>query len=103
MHEIDSRKHEREEGRWRVLRALDAGRPHAVAETLIHLALEDIELPFTPHDLRKELDYLASRELIEIQDRDAPTWMARLTRHGIDFVEYTIPAQPGIARPKKWH
>ena len=29
-------------------------------------------------------------------------WTARLTRHGRDFVEYTIDAEPGIARPKKY-
>lgn len=27
-------------------------------------------------------------------------WMVDLTRTGIDFVEYTIDAQPGVARPK---
>lgn len=103
MHEIDTAKHVREEARWRILRALDAGRPHPVAETVIFAAIADVQLPLSPHDVRRELDYLAAREMIHIVDRDAPTWLAGLTRVGIDFVEYTIAAEPGIARPKKWY
>lgn len=102
MHEVDLDRAQREEARWRILRALDAGRPQPVAETLIWRTLTDIELQLSPHDVRRELGYLESRGLVEILNRDEPTWLARLTRHGIDFVEYTIDAQPGIARPKKW-
>lgn len=100
--EIDLERAEREEARWRILRVLDAGRPRAVSETLILRAMQDIELPVTPHGLRRELDYLRDRGLITIRGKEEPTWLAELTRYGIDVVEYTIPCEPGISRPRKW-
>lgn len=103
MHEIDINRANREEMRWRILRALDAGRPTPVSETIILRTLQDIELPVTPHALRRELDYLRDRKLITIRGEDEPTWLAELTRYGVDIVEYTIDCEPGIARPKKWY
>jgi hypothetical protein len=103
MHEIDLEKANREEARWRILRALDAGRPRPVSETIIFRTLQDIELPLTPHGLRRELDYLRDRGLILVTAEDSPTWLAELTRYGVDIVEYTIACEPGIARPKKWN
>ena len=102
MNEIDLEKAQREEARWRILRALDAGRPRPVAETIIWRTLTDISLPITPHGTRRELDYLEERGLVKITAKDSPTWLAELTRDGIDVVEYTIDVEPGIARPKKW-
>jgi hypothetical protein len=100
--EIDLEKAQREEARWRILRALDAGRPRPVSETIILRLLKDIKLPITPHGLRRELDYLEDRKLVQIQGKEDPTWMAELTRYGVDIVEYTIPCEPGISRPAKW-
>jgi hypothetical protein len=53
-------------------------------------------------ELRRELDYLEERELLEISGRDSVQWNAKLTRVGVDLVEYTIPCEPGIARPQKY-
>lgn len=103
MHEVDLDRAQREEVRWRILRALDAGRPSPVAETVIYRALADIDIPLSPKGLRRELGYLADRDLVELLNTQEPTWSARLTRWGVDFVEYTIEAQPGIARPPKWY
>jgi hypothetical protein len=102
MGEFDLEKAQREEARWRILRALDAGRPRPGSETILLRTLEDIELPITAHQLRRELDYLKGRELIDLGGTDGPVWMASLTRVGIDLVEYTVPCEPGIARPKRW-
>lgn len=102
MHEIDLERAQREEARWRILRVLDAGRPLPVSESVIWRVLQDINLPITPHGLRRELDYLRDRKLITVMDEDQPTWSAELTRYGVDIVEYTIPCEAGIARPKKW-
>lgn len=102
MHEVDLERAAREEARWRILRALDAGRPIAVAETIILRTLQDIQLPITPHGLRRELAYLEDRGLVEVGGRDGPVWTAELTRYGVDVVEYTVACDPGIARPKKW-
>jgi len=95
-------KAQREEARWRILRALDAGRPRPVSETILLRTLQDIELPITPHGLRRELDYLRDRSLISIHGEETSTWTAELTRYGVDVVEYTINCEPGIARPRKW-
>ncbi len=102
MHEIDLEKAIREETRWRILRALDAGRPLPVSETVIFRALADSTLPITPSQLRRELDYLRDKDLIELENEDQPTWGAALTGYGVDVVEYTVNAPAGINRPKKW-
>jgi hypothetical protein len=92
----------REEARWRVLRVLDAGRPIAVSETIVWRVLADIKLALTLNALRRELSYLRDRGLVEIEGEDNDTWFARLTASGVDVVEYTAPAPPGIARPRKY-
>lgn len=101
MSEVDLETAMREEARWRILRALDAGRPSPVSETLILRILNDNELRLSPAEVRRELDYLEHRELLAVRDRGAPVWSAELTRTGIDVVEYTVPCNPGIARPPR--
>lgn len=96
---MDLEKVQREEIRWRVLAVLNAGRPKPVPESLILRVLTDISLPATPTSLRRELDYLENRKLIEIADQRAPVWMCELTHYGVDLVEYTVDCHPGIARP----
>jgi hypothetical protein len=39
---------------------------------------------------------------VELKRHEGAPWTADLTRYGTDFVEYTVEAQPGIARPKKY-
>lgn len=90
---------EREETRWRILATLNAGRPTSISEHLILKVLGDIKLTATPASLRRELDYLESRKLIEIERGPHNTWLCELTRLGVDVVEYTVPCDPGIARP----
>jgi hypothetical protein len=96
-----AQKH-REEARWRILRVLDAGRPIAVAESIVLQVLSDVRIPLGPSDLRRELHYLSDLGLIEIEDQEAETWFARLSAPGVDVVEYTVKAPPGVARPKKY-
>ena len=102
MHEVDLEKARREETRWRALRALDAGRPLPVSETVLYRALADASLPLTPAALRRELDYLRDKGLIDLAGEDGPVWAAELTGQGVDVVEYAVAAPAGIARPKKW-
>lgn len=98
----DLEKAKRELSRWTILRILDAGRPGKLDEAIILAALNDTHRAgATPSELRRELDYLADRELIEVE-RTAHEWFARLTHHGIDLVEYTVDVEPGIARPPRW-
>jgi hypothetical protein len=96
---IDLQQRQREEARWRILRVLDAGRPFGCNENVIWRALHDLRLPSTLMDVRRELTYLHDLTLIEILDQDTQLWAAKLTARGVDVVEYTIEAPPGIARP----
>lgn len=100
---VDMERIQREETRWRILRALDAGRPTPVSDTIIFRALCDINLPITMRDVRRELHYLVERQLVRITGgKDGYPMLAELTRIGIDLVEYTIPCESGISRPPKW-
>ena len=99
---MDMERARREQIRWLILVAVNAGRPEAVAEPLILSAIQGVPVQCTPLELRRELDYLEDRSLIELRRHEGAPWTADLTRHGVDFVEYTIDAQPGIARPKKY-
>jgi hypothetical protein len=92
---------QREEARWRILRILDAGRPFACNETIIWRTLHDVKLPFTLTEVRRELAYLRDLVLVEILDEKSVLWAAKLTAKGVDVVEYTIDAPPGIARPSQ--
>lgn len=99
---INVQKARREELRWLILNALYAAQPIGTSETVIKNAIEPVILDITLLEIRKELDYLAERNLISMNCRDTPVWNAKINRHGIDVVEYTVDCDPGIARPKQW-
>lgn len=101
MNCVDIEKARTEEIRWVVLLALNAARPVGTTEIIIRRAIDPVVPGITDLEIRKELDYLNSRQLIDLE-KDRPAWFAKLNNHGIDFVEYTVPARPGIARPAKW-
>lgn len=88
--------------RWRILKVLEAGRPVKVRESLIHLAITDADLEASPQEIRRELDYLRDHQLVEIAGEGTPTWTAALTGLGVDVVEYSVDAPPGVARPARW-
>ncbi|HSX60253.1 MAG TPA: hypothetical protein VLF18_08650 [Tahibacter sp.] len=89
----------REAMRWRVLKILDAGRPDALSETIVLGALSGAKFQVTLFALRRELDYLEDRKLVQITGRGGSEWFAELTHYGVDLVEYAIECYPGIARP----
>ena len=99
---MDMERSRRETIRWQILAAVNAGAPYPVAETLILSAVQSIPIECTALELRRQLDYLEDRKLLELNRHEGAPWTASLTRHGTDFVEYTIDAEPGIARPKKY-
>ncbi|MDI3259665.1 MAG: cytoplasmic protein [Sinobacteraceae bacterium] len=93
----------REVLRWRVLQTLNIGRPYALSDDVLLQAVGGPDMPLTLHDLRRELDYLSTRGLVEIEGRGLhPRWDCKLTRHGVDLAEYEIDCEPGIARPAKY-
>jgi hypothetical protein len=99
---IDLEQKQREEARWRILRVLDAGRPIAVSENIVWRVLHDVRLPLSITGVRREFDYLRNLGLIEVENELSETWFAKLTARGVDVVEYTLEAPPGVARPRRY-
>lgn len=99
---MDMERARRENIRWYILVAVNAGRPEPVAEGLILSAIQAIPIHCTAAELRRELDYLLDRGLVELKRGEFMPWSADLTRAGVDVVEYTVDCDPGIARPKKY-
>ena len=102
MERIDMERNRREAIRWYAMVALNSGRPEPVSEPLILSAIQSIPIECTALELRRELDYLADRKLVELHRLEGAPWTAELTRHGVDVVEYTVAVEAGIARPKKY-
>lgn len=102
MNHIDQAKVRREALRWLILLTLNNARPIGAYEGPI-LSVAQSEYPdASPLELRRELDYLADRELLTVRKEPSGRWFADLTRYGIDVTEYTVDCDPGIARPAKY-
>lgn len=99
---MDMERVRHESIRWHIMVAVNSGRPEVVAESLILGAIQAIPVECTARELRRELSYMESRKLLSLGRLEGAPWTAELTRHGVDFVEYAIAAEPGIARPKKY-
>ena len=99
---IDTARIRRENLRWLIVLTLNNARPIGAFEGPI-LSVAQSEYPdATPLELRRELDYLHDRELVKLDKQPTGRWFADLTRTGVDLAEYTIPCEPGIARPEKY-
>lgn len=86
--------------RWLLLVTLNVARPDGTDMHTLLLVMR-VEYPdATALELRRELDYLASRELISINTDHMDVTVYKLTRYGIDVHDYTVPCEPGIARPR---
>lgn len=86
--------------RYRILKILDAGRPHPVGEGLISEVLVDADLSVSPNSIRKALQYLADKGYVHLSEpRGASHWEARLLPKGVDYIEDDASEDPGIARP----
>ncbi|MBS9440948.1 MULTISPECIES: hypothetical protein [Photorhabdus] len=99
---IDVARVRRESLRWSLLVALNKTRPYTASETLLLDISRAIYPDVTALELRKELDYLADRKLIDLNKQPSGSWFADLTRIGVDVVEYTVECGLGIARPEKY-
>jgi hypothetical protein len=102
MSGIDLNKSRRESLRWLILLTLNVSRPLGAGELLLHDTTRQAIPDVTAHEIRRELDYLAHRELVILHHCDSPQWRAELTRIGMDVAEYTVECEPGIARPAKY-
>ncbi len=99
---IDTAKVRRESMRWNILLILNNARPVGAYEDLVLATLQSIYPDATALELRRELDYLADRELVTLNKEPSGRWFAELNRHGTDVAEYTVECDPGIARPQKY-
>jgi hypothetical protein len=103
MNTPDFNKARRENLRWVILLALNAARPIGANESVVFSAVQPVIPDLTLMELRRELDYLEERDLINITGRgEQPFWFCKLERDGIDVVEYTVSCEAGIARPAKY-
>lgn len=102
MANVDQKKVRRESMRWNLINTLDKARPHTSSEQFLLDVMRAIYPDVTALEMRRELDYLADRELVDLQKQPSGTWFADLTRYGVDIAEYTIDCEPGIARPAKY-
>ena len=67
------------------------------------LANQERQVPHRDElEVRRELDYLADRDLVKLRKEPSGRWWGELTRYGVDIAEYTIDCHPGIARPVKY-
>lgn len=99
---IDTAKVRRESMRWNILLILNNARPVGAYEELVLATLQSIYPDATALELRREMDYLADRELVTLNKEPSGRWFAELNRHGTDVAEYTVECDPGIARPTKY-
>jgi hypothetical protein len=83
--------------RWRILGALYQDRLSPALDELI-VGVMQAKIIATLTEVRAELAYLEQRKLVAVT-RSTDHWTVALTWIGIDLVEYTIPCEPGIARP----
>ena len=95
-----AKKERRERLRWFILRALDVMRPEGGYVQTIVDVVAPIYRDVTELEIKRELDYLAERDLVEVKIDPTGTWYAKLERFGVDVVEYSVDVEPGIARPK---
>lgn len=98
----DIQRARREQVRWIIMLTLQNSRPIEIHEAAVLQVLQSIYIDCTALEVRREMDYLADRELVRIKKRPDNVWLAELTRHGVDVVEYTVDVEPGIARPPKY-
>lgn len=98
----DIAKVRRESLRWLILLTLNNARPMGAQESPILAVAQSVYPDATPLELRRELNYLHDRDLVALMRSPSGPWHAELTRFGVDLAEYTIPCEPGIARPEKY-
>jgi Fe2+ or Zn2+ uptake regulation protein len=98
----DLSKIRREDIRWQVLLTLNNARPIGAYEKVVLTVVQATYPDATQHEVRRELDYLRDRDLVKIDQKPDGRWFCDLTRYGIDVAEYTVPVEPGIARPEKY-
>jgi len=97
---VQMAKIRREQIRWFLLTALNIARPVGMYTEALLPIVQATYVDATHQEVRRELDYLEERKLVQIKRDSMDRWFAELARYGIDVVEYTVECDPGIARPQ---
>ena len=92
----------RETLRWITLLALNHARPYGAYEEVVLATAQAMYPDATALEVRRTLDYLEDRRLVQLRKEPSGRWWSDLTRLGTDIVEYTVDCEPGIARPEKY-
>lgn len=98
---VDHDKVRRESMRWYILLTLYNAKPIGAYEELVLTTIRGIYPDTTQNEMRRALDYLSDRGLVDLTKEPGGRWFADLGRYGVDVVEYTVDVDPGIARPPK--
>lgn len=88
--------------RWMIILTLYNAKPVGAYEELVLVTLQAMYPDATALEVRRALDYLSDRGLIDLTKEPAGRWFADLNRDGTDVAEYTVECDPGIARPAKY-
>ena len=96
---IDMEKARREDMRWHLLAAVNLSLPAGIYTEPLLAIVRSVYPDATHQEVRRHLDYLEAHDMVVIAKDPVDRWMVDLTRGGLDFVEYNMAAQPGIARP----
>lgn len=100
---MDLSRIRRETIRWQIILTLNMARPMGAFEKMV-LSVIQAEYPdSTQQEVRRELDYLDDRNLIDLEKKPDGRWFSKLSRYGVDVAEYTVDVEPGIARPAKYY
>lgn len=98
----DLAKIRREGMRWNLINTMNLNRPVTTPETWLLDVMRASYPDVTPLEVRRELDYLADRGLVDLVKQPSGMWFSDLSRYGVDIAEYTVDCDPGIARPVKY-
>ncbi len=89
----------RETMRWLLLMTMNVARPNEATVPMLRGVVAGVYADVTDLEIRRELDYLEERKLVELRTDPLGQVRTKLERYGIDIVEYTVDCAPGIARP----
>ncbi len=95
-------KARREGMRWHIINTLNKARPYTTSEVFLLDVMQGIYVDVTALELRQQLEYLNSRELIKLTKEPSGAWFCDLTHSGVDIAEYTAHCEAGIGRPVKY-
>ncbi|MDX1491287.1 MAG: hypothetical protein R3332_08370 [Pseudohongiellaceae bacterium] len=101
LNDLETQRHRLR--RLRILQVLSQNRPEPIGDGLVNRCLRhDVDLGFTASNIRKSLDYLEGHKLVEITMRTEERWMAKISVHGVDFLDGLADEIKGVAHPNEF-